>query len=229
MFANADPIARVDHTGKSFIQQSRIPVSFAMLKRAKVLSAKLDHEYDWMRIYKSKIALRDGKTVYWYTPRMADFVVVVPIKGRDVYLVKEWRIAWNAHLVIPPAGTLGWGTTERQRRTQARNELREEIGFDAKSIKKLGQFRFSSRIHATCHVYQATGLFKHPKARDEGEYIEVVKIPLTSAYEKFLSGELPTTSYGIAALTLAKEKANIAWHRQNGQSRNPTRRPSPNL
>jgi 8-oxo-dGTP pyrophosphatase MutT (NUDIX family) len=179
------------------------------LKRAKVLSTRLDHVDDWMRIYKSKVALHDGKTVYWYTPRIPDFVVVVPISGRDVYLVKEWRIAWNAHLIIPPAGTLGWRATEKQRRAQARNELREEIGFDAKSIKKLGRFRLSSKIHSTCHVYQATGLFKHAKAHDEGEYIEVVKVPFTVAFENFLSGKLLTTSYGIAALALAKEKARI--------------------
>ena len=175
------------------------------MKRVKVISTTIDYNHEWIQIYKSKVELHNGKRVNWYTPRMGDFVVVVPIQGTDVYLTKEWRIAWKKHLVIPPAGALGLGKrTEEQRVRQARNELREEIGFDAKSIMRLGQFSLSSRINSRCYVYLARDLFRNKKARDEGEYVETVKMPFEKALESSLSGRLPTTSYTIAALAMAK-------------------------
>ena len=175
------------------------------MKRVKVISTKIDYDTEWIQIYKSKVELHNGKRVNWYTPRTGDFVVVVPIQGTDVYLTKEWRIAWKKHLVIPPAGALGLRKrTEEQRVRQARNELREEIGFDAKSIMRLGQFSLSSRINSRCFVYLARDLFRNKKARDEGEYIETVKMPFEKALESSLLGTLPTTSYTIAALAMAK-------------------------
>lgn len=175
------------------------------MKRVKVISTTMDYNNEWIQIYKSKVELHNGKRVNWYTPRMGDFVVVVPIQGINVYLTKEWRIAWKKHIIIPPAGALGLEKlTEEQRIRQARNELREEIGFDAKSIMRLGQFSLSSRINSRCYVYLARDLFRNKKARDEGEYIETVKIPFEKALRWSLSGRLSTTSYTIAALAMAK-------------------------
>lgn len=175
------------------------------MKRVKVISTTMDYNNEWIQICKSKVELHNGKRVNWYTPRTGDFVVVVPIQGINVYLTKEWRIAWKKHLVIPPAGSLGFEkSTEEQRVRQARNELREEIGFDAKSIVRLGQFSLSSRINSRCYVYLARGLFRNKKARDEGEYIETVKIPFEKALRWSLSGRLSTTSSTIAALAMAK-------------------------
>ena len=176
------------------------------MKRVRIISTRMDYSNDWVQIYRSKVELRNGKKVTWFTPRLGDFVVVVPIQGTKVYLTKEWRIAWKKHLIIPPAGALGSKQkTEGQRVRQAKNELREEIGFDAKSIIKLGQFSVSSRIRSRCYVYLATSLFRNKKARDEGEYIETVKMPFEKALRWSLSGRLPTTSYTIAALAMAKQ------------------------
>jgi 8-oxo-dGTP pyrophosphatase MutT (NUDIX family) len=176
-----------------------------LMKRVKVISTTIDYSNDWIQVYRSEVELHGGKRVNWYTPRVSDFVVVVPIQGTNVYLTREWRIAWKKHLVIPPAGSLGLGkTTEEQRVRQARNELREEIGFDAKSIMGLGRFSLSSRIKSRCYVYLARDLFRNKKARDEGEYIETVKMPFEKALQWSLSGRLLTTSYTIAALAMAK-------------------------
>lgn len=180
-----------------------------VMKHVKVISRRLDYRNDWIQIYKSKVRLHDGKIVYWYTPKLEDSIIVIPIHENYVYLTKEWRIAWNKHLVTAPAGDIGRNTTEKQRVAQVRNELRQEIGFDAKTIRKLGKIFLSARTNQTCHVYLATGLFRNELARDEGEYIEIVKMPFKEAFHMFLSGELPTTSYCIVAFALAREMGSI--------------------
>jgi len=49
----------------------------------------------------------------------------------------------------------------------------------------------------------AQDLYKSAKQPDEGEIIEVVKMPFTKACRDFFSGKIPTTSYTLVGLTLA--------------------------
>ncbi len=179
------------------------------MKSVKVISSKLAYAEDWVRIYDSTVQLHDGKRVHWYTPHLGESVIVIPIKGDYVYLTKEWRIAWKRTLVTAPAGDLGRSRTERQRLLHVRRELREEIGMDAKVIRKLGKLFLTARTNSTCHVYYASGLYRSELPRDEGEYIEVVKMPFKKAFRMFLSGELPTTSFNIAAFALALKREHI--------------------
>jgi len=64
------------------------------MKHVRVVSRRLDYSKDWVQVYRSKVQLQDGKVVYWYTPRLEDAVIIIPMEGDDVYLTKEWRIAW---------------------------------------------------------------------------------------------------------------------------------------
>ena len=175
------------------------------MKHVMVVSRKLDYSKDWVKIYRSKVQLHDGKVVYWYTPKLEDCVIVIPIEADDVYLTKEWRIAWNGYLVTAPAGGLRQSKTERQRLMHVRHEMKQEIGLDAKDIKKLGKILLSARTMQTCHVYLARNLFKSEMPRDVGEYLEVIRMPFEQAFRKFVTGRLLTTSYCIAAFALARE------------------------
>jgi len=175
------------------------------MKHVRVVSRKLDYSKDWVKIYRSKVQLSDGKVVYWYTPKLEDSVIIIPMDGHEVYLTKEWRIAWNRYLVTAPAGGLRHSKTEKQRLVHVRNEMKQEIGLDAKHIRKLGKILLSARTMQTCHVYLARNLFKCKMPRDEGEYLEIIKMPFERAFRKFVTGKLLTTSYSIAAFALARE------------------------
>jgi hypothetical protein len=101
------------------------------------------------------VQLHDGKVDYWYTPKLEDFVTIIPIEGDDVYLTKEWRTAWHGYLATAPTRGSGQSKTEEQRLVHVRNEMKQEVGFDAKYIKKLGKILLSARAMQTCHVYLA--------------------------------------------------------------------------
>lgn len=178
------------------------------MRKFTILSRRLEYDRGWIKIYQSRVKLQTGQVLDWYTPYLQDFVVV-PMVEDEVYLARERRIAWKKYLITPPTGGVGKAKTEKARLAQAHNELREEIGFDSRIMRKLGVVLLSSRTHSKAHIYLAKNLFRSKKPREIGESIEVVRMPFSKAFKMFLSGALPTTSYSIAAFSMALNASQL--------------------
>jgi len=177
--------------------------------KPKILSKKIEYESDWLKLESVRLKLPTGKIVKQEKLTISDFVAIVPVDDyKNIYLVKEWRVAWGKEILQIPAGGCK-GRTEKEILNQARNELREEIGFDAKKWQKLLTAPLSARIRVRGHLYLARDLFRSKKKGPEEEIIQVVKIPFKKAYKLLLSGKVLTTSYTLLVMTLAKEKLNL--------------------
>lgn len=175
------------------------------MSKPKIISEKVLYQSDLSKVIAAKVKLPNGKIVEWDYFGNVDVVAVLPIDlNGNVYLCKEWRPAWRADVMQIPAGHC-LSKTEAGRLKQAHNELREEIGMDAKEMKKLISYAPSARMNYKVYLYLAQGLFSSYKAPDEDELIEVVKISFKKAYKVFVKdGEL-TTSSTITSLVLAKD------------------------
>lgn len=175
----------------------------------KILSRKIKYKGIWASIEEEVIKLPDGKIAKWESVLSEDAVAIVAIDGKkNIYFSKEWRVVVSGEMTQIPAGMCK-GKTKKEILKQARNELREEIGFDAKKWEKLGSFILGGRQKCLFHVFLARELFKSPKDPDEGEIIEVVKMPFRKVCRDFLSGKILTTSFSLAALALAKERLKL--------------------
>ena len=174
--------------------------------KSKVLNRKTKYKGEWMDVVGIDLMIQ-GKKYYWEYIKGGDAVIIVPVIGKDVYLVREYREPWKKYVVNPPSGYCPY-KTEKGRLKQARNELREEIGMDAKKIVKIGEAIISSRMLSTHHLYLATGLFASPKKPDDGEVLETIKMPIKKAYKRFLKGET-TTASSLLAIKLAMDKLKI--------------------
>lgn len=172
----------------------------------KVISKKVKYLGKWLNIVGVNV-LVGGKKHYWEYTDGGDGVSVVPVEGKNVYLVKEYRVPLGRYITQIPAGGCH-ATNEKGRILQARNELREEVGKDAEKIEKLAAVISSGRSTTLFHVYMATGLFDSPKERDDGENVEVMKMPIRKAYRRFLRGEL-TPSYSLLGLDLAMRRLRL--------------------
>ena len=174
--------------------------------KPKILSRKIEYDKDWIKVVSAKVKFENGKTVDWNYISSGDAVAVVPAdKDGNVYLSKEWRVAFDKEIIQIPAGSVKSDATEEERIQQVHNELREEIGMDAKKIEKLTFVFGSARNRTSFHIYLATNLFESKKNPDEHEYINVIKMPLDKAVDFFVkNGETP--NYTIIGLLLAKEK-----------------------
>lgn len=173
--------------------------------KPKIISEKVLYKSNLSEVISAKVKLPNGKVVEWDYFGNADVVAILPIdQDGNVYLVSEWRPAWRKDIMQIPAGHC-IAKTETGRIKQAHNELREETGMDAKTLKKIVVYTPSARMNYYVHIYLAQDLFSSYKDPDEDELIKVVKIPFQKAYQKFIKDWELTTSSTITALLLTKD------------------------
>lgn len=176
------------------------------MKKPKIISEKIVYQSPLTKVISAKVKLSNGKVVEWDWIDNANAVAVLPLdKDGNVYLCKEWRIAWKKYVLQIPAGTCT-AENEEGRIQQVHNELQEEIGMDARKITKLALYMTSARINYIPYVYLAQDLFPSAKNPDEDEILEVIKMPFDKAYDMFVSGKEFTPSYTLVAFLMAKDK-----------------------
>lgn len=164
---------------------------------------KIKYSSHRMRIKGAKLRFPGKKPVEWEYLEHPDIVVMLALdKNNNVHLVKEWRLAWKRDVLQIPGGVCD-SKTEKGRLAQAHNELREELGMDAKNIRKLGSFLLGSTMKSEFHLYLATGLFSSEKAPDEYEFIKTVKMPFRKAYDLFVNGKKPVPASSLITFLLA--------------------------
>ena len=102
-------------------------------------------------------------------------VGILPVIGKNkIVLIKQFRFPINKEIWEIPAGKLDRGEKPE---IGAKRELREETGYEAKILKKIGEF-YLSPGYSTEYMYLlvAKGLKKGEQKLDIGEKIKEVKI-----------------------------------------------------
>lgn len=114
--------------------------------------------------------------------------VVALFENRDVLLVRQYRIGADAVLYETPAGLLEAGEPPE---ACAVRELQEEAGYRPGALTPLGGF-YTAPGYTTeyIHLYLASELVGSQLERDEGEFIEVVRLPLARALGMIEAGEI---------------------------------------
>jgi len=128
---------------------------------------------------------------------------IVPLdKDNNVYMVRQFRAPFQKVLLETPAGKLEPGEDPRE---CAIRELLEETGLRADSVVDLGRM-YSSPGYCSeiLHMYLATGLTEGQANPDEGEFLNVVKIPLSKLLENIEDGSICDAKSVIALLKTAR-------------------------
>lgn len=179
--------------------------------KPKIISKKIEYKCNWLTVESFRLKLPTGKFVKWEVPKMADFVDIVPIDQKgNVYLVKEWRIAWKRDFYQIPAGSIkGNSNNEKVILNEARRELYEETGLVAKKWEKILTAPLSSRWKVKGNIYLVRDLTKKRQEPDNDEIIKVVKMPFAKAFKLLFSGKVLTSAYTLLAMALVKEKLRL--------------------
>ncbi len=158
----------------------------------------------WFALRQDDLTLPDGENITYTVVDHAGYVVVVPLLD-DGQLVMEhvFRHPVQQTLLECPMGGLDGNSPEQA----ALRELEEETGYRAQSLQKLGQFYGSSGIsNEQFHVFLATNLTKDGEiALEATEQLETVLIPLQTALNKIVSGEIVSGPSSLAILLAATQ------------------------
>ncbi|MGN0595336.1 MAG: NUDIX domain-containing protein [Hominimerdicola sp.] len=115
--------------------------------------------------------------------------VVALDEEENVFLVKQFRYPFSEALTEVPAGKLEFGENHKE---CGMRELKEEIGATAEKFEYLGciypTVAYDTEI---IHMYLAEGLSFGEQNLDDGEFLDVIKIPLKKAFQMVMNNELP--------------------------------------
>ena len=130
-------------------------------------------------------------------------VCVIPITdNNEIFMVRQFRYPFRTVTMEVPAGKLEAGEDHS---VCGRRELLEETGCVCSEFIYLGEMyptpAYNSEI---THMYLARGLEYQNQCLDEGEFLEVVKIPITEAVEMVMKGEIKDGKTQLVILKAAR-------------------------
>lgn len=153
-----------------------------------------------LHVYCDDIIRPDGVTSKREYSKHLGAVCVVPLtKDNEVICVRQFRYALHRVFLEIPAGKLDFAGEDR--REAALRELREETGALCQSLTHIGDIIPSPAICTErISMYLAEGLSFTDTEFDDGEFIEIVKIPLSALVDMIMSGEVEDAKTQAAIL-----------------------------
>ena len=153
-----------------------------------------------LHLFLDSVALPDGSAAKREVIRHNGAVCVLPLTSDgNVICVRQYRYAVGKMMLELPAGKLD--SKDEDPADAAGRELSEETGFTCGRLTKLGVMYGSPAIlDEAIHLYLAEDLTEGEARPDEGELLEVVRIPLNELADAVVRGEVTDAKTQIAVL-----------------------------
>ena len=147
--------------------------------------------------------LPDGRQRYYDLVRHGPGVVILPVTDEgNILFVKQYRVGSASELLELPAGMVEEGEAMG---LAAARELREETGYEAGEIIRLGGYYASAGYCSEyMHAYLARDLKWNPLPQDEDEFISNISLSIEEAYKAAEDGRLEDAKT-ICALMMAQK------------------------
>lgn len=118
----------------------------------------------------------EQRTYERFTPGAHQAVMMIPIDGDDLVMIREYAVGMERYELGFPKGGIDKGETPEE---AANRELKEEIGFGARHIHLLRTVITSpSYMRSIMHILIAEDFYPCKLEGDEPEPLEIVRIPL---------------------------------------------------
>ena len=121
---------------------------------------------------------------------------------KNVLMVRQYRKPYDEMVLEVPAGKLEKGEDPK---SAGIRELQEETGYQAKNVEYIGKYYptpgYCSEIIS---LYLATDLTFVGQNLDDGEFVDVEKIPLSTLVDMVMNNEIYDAKTAIAILKADK-------------------------
>lgn len=170
----------------------------------KRLSGELIYDGCVVHLWRDEIELPDGGRGVREIVRHVGAVAVLPLtKEGDVICVRQYRYPFAEVLLEIPAGKLD--SPDEDVIEAARRELREETGAVGGELIPLGTLYPSVAIFdEKIHMFAAVGFEIGETDRDEDEFMEVERVPLSRLVDMVMSGEIRDAKTQTAVLKVTR-------------------------
>lgn len=165
----------------------------------KTVSSKTIYQGRVFDVHLDGVLLPDGREASREVVLHGGGASVVALDSRGfTYMVRQWRYPFHTELLETPAGKLGEGEDPQD---CALRELQEETGMAAGRILKLGEYYATpAYCSEALHIFLALDLEQKAQNLDDGEYLEVVKMPFEEAFYMAINGEIKDAKTQIGLL-----------------------------
>lgn len=142
-----------------------------------------------VRVRLDRVELCDGKLTKREVVEHPGGVCILPVDEKgECTMVRQFRYPFGQMLLEAPAGKLEYGEDPLD---CAKRELSEETGFTADELIPLGRMYTSPGFSTErLYLYLARGLHAGDSHPDEGEFLNVEKIPLQRLTEMVMNNEI---------------------------------------
>ncbi len=171
----------------------------------RTLSSERVYENPWILVREDRVMRPDGEPgIYGVIHYKTVAVGVLPVEDGHTYLVGQHRYPLEQYSWEIPEG----GCPEGEKPLQAaRRELKEETGFEAENWRMLGRAYLSNSVADEYAVwFLATGLTPGERQPEDGEVLEVRRVPLCEALEMALDGRISDVLSQVALMSYALEQ-----------------------
>ncbi|HAT73441.1 MAG: Nudix hydroxylase [Candidatus Moranbacteria bacterium GW2011_GWF2_36_839] len=170
------------------------------------LSEKIDYKNPWFCVTHEKFITPNHSVGNYYiihTNNTDRSVFIVPIKNNKIIFSYQYRYTIKKWSLELPGGGQEKGYTAL---TAAKKELEEELGYTAKSWKKIGIYNpWSGPCAEQCTIFIANNLTKTKQNLEETEKgLKIKEISIAKTYEMLDNGKF-SDCQTIAALTFARK------------------------
>ena len=165
----------------------------------KTLSRRDIFEGKVVSLHVDTVELPDGKTSIREVVEHVDGVAVLALdEDNNVLTVTQYRYVFAKPMLELPAGKLDGGEDPR---VGALRELKEETGAVPDTLESLGRIVLSPGCFGeTLHLFLARGLHMGEQNLDEGEFLNVDRIPFDELYRRCMDGDVDDAKTVTAVL-----------------------------
>ena len=155
----------------------------------KTLTSKTLFEGKVVNLKVDTAELPDGREAYREVVEHPGGVCIAAVDEEGyIYLVEQWRYPFAEVVMELPAGKLERGEDPD---LAAARELREETGFSCDALRKVGvSYSSPGFCSEVIHLYIADGLKKGQQDLDDGEFLNLSRMPLEDAVQMAVDGRI---------------------------------------
>lgn len=156
----------------------------------KTISTREVYRNPWTSVREDVIERADGQRGIYGVIDKDPAVIVIPLAGDDIWLVRQYRYTVGQTYFELPQG--GWEDAKANPDEMARGELREETGLSADRLTLLGRlwigYGVMNQLH---HIYLAEGLTQGATDRDPEEHdMTVHRVAIREFEDMLLDGRI---------------------------------------